>query len=104
MFVKLQMHNDQLQLSIQTQVGQSRDIIEQHLPKLREQLAQQGVNLGEANVEQQNQQQQNQQQKNAIQHNSARVAGDSALASSSEETKWHAASIDLSPQGVDYYA
>ena len=104
MFVKLQMHNDQLQLSIQTQVGQSRDIIEQHLPKLREQLAQQGVNLGEANVEQQNQQQQNQQQKNAIQHNSARVAGDSALASSSEEKKWHAASIDISPQGVDYYA
>lgn len=106
MLVKLQVQQDQLHLTIQTQVGQSRDIIEQHLPKLREQLAQQGVNLGEANVEQQNQQQQqqNQQQKNAIQHNSARLASDSALPSSSEKTEWQASSIALPSQGVDYYA
>jgi len=105
LFVKLQVQQDQLQLTIQTQFGQSRDIIEQHLPKLREQLAQQGVNLGEANVEQQSQQQQqNQQQKNAIQHNSARLAGDGAVASSSEKTEWRASSIAVSAQGVDYYA
>ena len=105
MNIKLQVQQDQLHVSIQTQVGQSRDIIEQNLPRLREQLAQQGINLGEANVEQQSKQEQSQSQ-----HSSAGSAVASHVTDKGSEvllddqSEWLSTQIPFQAQGIDYYA
>ena len=105
MHIKLQVQQDQVQLAIQTQVGQSRDIIEQNLPRLREQLAQQGVSLGETSVEQQSQQQnKNNQGRDELQHRSGMLANDSSLQVMDDKSEWIAAKIPLPAQGIDYYA
>ncbi|WP_354623971.1 flagellar hook-length control protein FliK [Psychromonas sp. MME2] len=104
MNIKVQVQQDQVQLTIHTQMSQTRDFIEQHLPKLREQLAQQGVNLGEANIEQQSQQQkqQNQQQTNLAHSDSSR--SENTLSATSELDGWVKGNITLAAQGIDYYA
>ncbi|AGH82053.1 flagellar hook-length control protein [Psychromonas sp. CNPT3] len=110
MHIKLVIQQDQLQLHIQTQHGQSRDLIEQHLPRLREQLAQQGINLNASNVEQhaqQQSQQQNQQQQNATMHQqdsqlSASMANISL--SADEQMSLMGAKTVGSAQGIDFYA
>lgn len=105
MQIKLQVQQDQVQVAIQTQVGQSRDIIEQNLPRLREQLAQQGVSLGETSVEQQNQQQQqNNQGQKELQNSSSRLANDGSLPEMDDKMEWIAPKIPLPAQGIDYYA
>ncbi|MCG6199840.1 flagellar hook-length control protein FliK [Psychromonas antarctica] len=105
MHIKLHVQQDQLHVAIQTQIGQSRDLIEQNLPKLREQLAQQGINLGETSVEQQNQNQnQNQQGRNALQHRTDISANDSSSQAIGDKAEWIATKIPRSAQGIDYYA
>jgi flagellar hook-length control protein FliK len=104
MHIKLQIQQDQLQVAIQTQVGQSREIIEQNLPRLREQLAQQGISLGEATVEQQSGQQQSNAQ-DADQKNSTNQKSSSLEdVSVEEQSEWLTTQIPLSAQGIDYYA
>lgn len=104
MHIKLQVQQDQVQVTIQTQVGQSRDIIEQNLPRLREQFAQQGLNLSEASVEQQGKQNQSNSQ-------ASQQAGEGAQSSdrrdetfSEEQSDWISSQILLPAQGIDYYA
>jgi flagellar hook-length control protein FliK len=105
MHIKLHVQQDQLQVAIQTQVGQSRDIIEQNLPRLREQLAQQGITLGEASVEQQSRQQgqsesqHSQSSSNVLQAKSGR--SDHLV---DDQSEWLATQIPLPAQGIDYYA
>lgn len=53
MHVKLSMQNDQLSIQVQTTQAQSKELVEQHMPRLREMLNQQGINLGESQVGQQ---------------------------------------------------
>jgi len=105
MHIKLQVQQDQLQVGIQTQLGQSRDIIEQNLPRLREQLAQQGINLGETNVQQQNRQDQSQSQGSPDErHNPLASSGSITDAMPEEQTDWIRSQIQRPAQGIDYYA
>jgi len=107
MYIKLQVQQDQVHLTIQTQMAQSRDIIEQNLPRLREQLAQQGVSLGETSVEQQSQQQNqnhNHQGKPGVQDKSQMASNDSALQAMGDKNDWIASKITVPAQGIDYYA
>lgn len=103
MQIKLHVQQDQVQVAIQTQVGLSRDIIEQNLPRLREQLEQQGISLGEATVEQQSKQQQSEsehaQGRSGDLH--ANAGSDSLL---EEQSEWISTQIPLPAQGIDYYA
>lgn len=104
MHIKLQVQQDQLHVAIHTQVGQSRDIIEQNLPRLREQLAQQGINLGEASVEQQAQQgQQQSQQANSGETRGSRL-NELDNQQFDEQAQWVGSKIPLPAQGIDYYA
>ncbi|MBY6094584.1 flagellar hook-length control protein FliK [Ferrimonas balearica] len=48
--VRIQMNGDQAQVQIQTQHAQARDLLEQALPRLREMLQGQGIQLADANV------------------------------------------------------
>ena len=107
MHLKLHMHQNQLQLSIQTDVGQSRDIIEQNMPKLREQLAQQGVNLGEANIEQRSQNQQqngNQSGRSSVVNHQSTTDHDNGMLNNEGNIDWKPVKIPLPAQGIDYYA
>ena len=104
MNIKLQVQQDQLQVSIHTQIGQSRDIIEQNLPRLREQLAQQGINLGEANVEQQSQQGQSQSDQASPGGIATQMTGNGTDALLDEQSEWISTQIPLPAQGIDFYA
>jgi len=104
MLIKLQVQQDQVQLNIQTQAGLSKDIIEQNMPRLREQLAQQGIQLNEANVQQQSSQQQqsDQQRSNRVntgvnqRFNGEEIAND-------QKNILIPSKIPLLEQGIDYY-
>tara|TARA_R110001583_G_scaffold26571_2_gene95723 strand:+ start:25016 stop:27367 length:2352 start_codon:yes stop_codon:yes gene_type:complete len=104
MHIKLHVQQDQLQVAIQTQVGQSRDIIEQNLPRLREQLAQQGINLGEASVEQQSRQQQSNSQDSSQMGSSSQGRDHQGESFIDEQTEFFPTQIPLPAQGIDYYA
>ncbi|WP_435237044.1 flagellar hook-length control protein FliK [Psychromonas sp. PT13] len=107
MHIKLHMHQDQLNMSIQTDASQSKDIIEQNLPKLREQLAQQGVNLGNTSVEQnaRGQQQNTNQQGQSGSQNKSNVSTSGDFSQGhDEEIMTRTVKIPNSEQGIDYYA
>jgi flagellar hook-length control protein FliK len=104
MHIKLHVQQDQLQVAIQTQVGQSRDIIEQNLPRLREQLAQQGINLGEASVEHQSNQNQSNSQHSSQMESSSQGSKNRGEVFSEDQNKFIGTQIPLPAQGIDYYA
>ena len=108
MHLKLQMHQNQVHLAIQTDVSQSKDIIEQNLPRLREQLAQQGVNLGETSVGQHAQGQQNASQQGgsatAQRNASTAITDDSLFANMDDNMTLTSLKIPISERGIDYYA
>ncbi|MDN2662839.1 flagellar hook-length control protein FliK [Psychromonas sp. 14N.309.X.WAT.B.A12] len=104
MFIKVQVQQDQVQLNIQTQAGLSKDIIEQNMPRLREQLAQQGIQLSDANVEQQSQQQQQSGQHQSMQAMNSRGANDADLVEDNSTAIWMPSKIASNDQGIDYYA
>lgn len=103
MFIKVNIQQDEVQLNIQTQASATKDIIDQNMPRLREQLAQQGIQLGDANVEQQAQQQR-QPQNSEI--NGTASQGNNGLdnVDESETAQWMPSPIASSEQGIDYYA
>ncbi|WP_108649735.1 flagellar hook-length control protein FliK [Dongshaea marina] len=55
--ISLQVNNDQAHLQITTSQPQTREVLEQTLPRLRELLAQSGINLSEANIQYRQEQQ-----------------------------------------------
>ncbi|WP_137297508.1 flagellar hook-length control protein FliK [Psychromonas sp. SP041] len=105
-FIKAHVHQDQVQLNIQTQAGLSKDIIEQNMPRLREQLAQQGLQLGEANVEQQSQQQ-NQSSghgQGQMSTMAEKLGQNVDLTEDNQTAMWIPSKIASKEQGIDYYA
>lgn len=103
MFIKVNIQQDQVQLNIQTQVALSKEVIEQNIPRLREQLAQQGIQLGDANVEQQSQQQ-NQQNNNQVNTASEQRNSHSENIEEGQTAAWIPSKISSVEQGIDYYA
>jgi len=103
MFIKVNVQQDQLQLNIQTQAGLSKDIIEQNMPRLREQLAQQGIQLGEANVQQQSQQQ-GQQQHNGMNAMSGGQTHNNGMDEEDQTAVWMPSKVASTDQGIDFYA
>ena len=103
MQVRVNLQGEQAAVNFIVQNQQAKDALEQNMHKLREMLAEQGVDVGGANVEQQNQQnnqdgEQSQQQGATVSRLNDSVEKDSEL---------HVLSADLfnsSATGVDYYA
>ncbi|MDA7745909.1 flagellar hook-length control protein FliK [Psychromonas sp.] len=104
MMIKVQVQQDQIQLNIQTQVAQSKDIIEQNMPRLREQLAQQGIQLGDTNVQQQSQQQTGQQRQNGSNSAIGQQANGVEMADEDQTSVWIPSKIPSRDQGIDFYA
>jgi len=103
MMIKMQVKQDQVQLHIQTQAGLSKDIIEQNMPRLREQLAQQGIQLSEANVQQQSQQQSQQQQRQGQINTGTGQLANSQEVVNDQKNVFIPSKIPSLEQGIDYY-
>ena len=118
--IKLVLQNDQVNVTIQAQNGHSRDLLEQQLPRLRELLQQQGINLADSQVQADSggQQQSAFKQQSAFQQhgkgreqagmNSSQSAGavssTDASQGSSLETAVTSQYWQGSGKGVDFYA
>ena len=104
MQVRVNLQGEQASVNFVVQNQQAKDALEQNMSKLKDMLAEQGVDVGEANVEQQNQQQSNDE-------NNLNSANDRASLSTSQDEGDHtvehtlsAKLFDSSATGVDYYA
>ena len=101
MHVKLNMQNEQAAVNFVVQNQQAKEALEQNMDKLKDMLAQSGVDVGDANIEQQNQQAQ--EGGEVSQHQGNRQGSDGQH--SEDEITISAANLyKASASGVDYYA
>ncbi|TYK65613.1 flagellar hook-length control protein FliK [Colwellia echini] len=111
MQVRVNLQGEQAAVNFVVQNQQAKDALEQSMHKLKEMLAEQGVDVGDANVEQQNQQGNNDNNSEQNTNNNAelnKTAGNDAndlLSKQNQEERVFSANLFGSPtRGVDYYA
>ncbi|OUR60321.1 hypothetical protein A9Q74_13970 [Colwellia sp. 39_35_sub15_T18] len=98
MQVRVNLQNEQAMVSFVVQNQQAKEALEQNMHKLRDMLAEQGVDVGDANVEQQSQQSDDETA------GSNQQQGEStAMASDMVEHTLSAHKINASANAVDYY-
>ena len=105
MQVRVNLQGEQAAVNFVVQNQQAKDALEQNMHKLRDLLAEQGVDVGDANVEQQSQQSENEaneeENMGRSHHNSLTNTAD---ASDVIEHNLSARMLGSSLMGVDYYA
>ena len=108
MHVRVNLQGDQASVNFVVQNQQAKDSLEQNMHKLKDMLAEQGVDVGGANVDQQNQQDNNGEQNN--EYNDGKNNGIHPVQPNSKRDEHKVEHIlsanlfDSSPAGVDYYA
>jgi len=103
--VKVNLQGEQASINFVVQNQQAKDAFEQNMHKLKELLAEQGVDVGDANVEQQSQQsdcEENNDEKTA--DNQQRLMANTADASDVVEHNLSAKMINSATTAIDYYA
>ncbi|PKI14751.1 flagellar hook-length control protein FliK [Colwellia sp. 12G3] len=105
MQVRVNLQGEQASVNFVVQNQQAKDALEQNMHKLRDMLSEQGVDVGDANVEQQNQQQNNDEQ-NLQQNNGNRdiLTNGTQKDEHNVEHILSAQLFDSSATSVDYYA
>lgn len=105
MQVRVNLQGEQAVVSFLVQSQQTKDALEQNMHKLRELLAEQGVDVGDANVEQQSQQSANE-EGSTSEYNNERESELDNMAEASDVISHtlSAQMIDSSTATVDYYA
>jgi len=103
MQVRVNLQGEQASVNFVVQNQQAKEALEQNMHKLRDMLAEQGVDVGGANVEQQDQQQ------NSNENDLGKGNNNASLLTSKEEENnvehvLSAKLFDSSATGVDYYA
>lgn len=99
MQVRVNLQNEQAMVSFVVQNQQAKEALEQNIHKLRDMLAQQGVDVGDANIEQQSQQSDGEGGAAGSNHQQ----GETAMASDMIEHTLSAHQINASANAVDYY-
>lgn len=106
MQIRMNMNGDQATVHFTVNNHQARDVIEQSMPRLREMLAQQGVQLSDTSVQQQNSGQQ--QSRYAAGENGGSGQGNSSQDFGGEENLEPDTKLDLNValkrDGISYYA
>jgi flagellar hook-length control protein FliK len=102
MHVKLNLQNEQAAVSFVVQNQQAKEALEQNMDKLKDMLAQSGVDVGDANIEQRNQQTDEGQE--SAQQKGSRSGLDGHDSLEDEMTMSGANLYKASASGVDYYA
>ncbi len=102
--IKIQVHNDQTHVSFVAHHATTRDAIEAALPRLREMLGEQGLNLGQADVSQHSFGDNQRQAAVADQHNGlgSSSGGELEHDGNAEELTAHVSRV--STNAVDYFA
>ncbi|QLE86148.1 flagellar hook-length control protein FliK [Shewanella sp. Scap07] len=100
MMVRIQVQGDQTQVQFQVAQHQTRDIVEQALPRLREMLAEQGMQLTDSDV---SQQQQGEEGADGEQGQNG-LLGNEMDENTAEETLLAANQATTYQSGIDYYA
>lgn len=100
--VKVNLQNEQAAVQFVVQNQQAKDALEQNMNKLREMLAQSGVDVGDANIEQRQASEQNEQGFNQTTNNGTSV--ESAEDNFGENDSAVLDVVKASSTGVDYYA
>jgi len=98
MIIRVRTDAEQAQINFSVQNQQAKELLEESMPKLREMLAEQGIDLGESNIEQQQQGQQEQASTNDNQNSGP----SSGIESDAEIATVKVAGNKLG--GVDFYA
>lgn len=99
--VRVNLQGEQATVSFVVQNQQAKEALEQNMHKLKDSLAEQGVDVGDANVEQQSQQSGNEEASNG---NDNTIMTNTAEASDVIEHSLSARMFDSSTTAVDYYA
>jgi flagellar hook-length control protein FliK len=105
MQVRVNLQGEQASVNFIVQNQQAKDTLDQNMHKLRDMLSEQGVDVGDANVEQQNKQQNNEEQK--LQQNNSNSVTLTNGTQKDEDNVEHTLStklFDSSATSVDYYA
>ncbi|MGL4600516.1 MAG: flagellar hook-length control protein FliK [Plesiomonas sp.] len=105
--IKLQLNQDQAQVGITVHNTQARELLEQTLPRLREMLAQQGIMLGQTQIQQQQQGQAHDQQARGGQAGSGEQATQTQVLQTTGDIETELLpqkAVSISPYQVDYYA
>jgi flagellar hook-length control protein FliK len=105
MQVRVNLQGEQAVVSFIVQSQQTKDALEQNMHKLRESLAEQGINVGDANVEQQSQQSAN--EEGSLAGNNSQMEGEIDNMAEANDVVAHTLSaqmLDSSTASVDYYA
>ena len=100
--VKVNLQNEQAAVQFVVQNQQAKDALEQNMNKLREMLAQSGVDVGDANIEQRQASEQNEQGFNQTTNNG--TSAESAEDNFGENDSAVLDVVKASSTGVDYYA
>ncbi len=105
MQVRVNLQGEQASVNFVVQNQQAKDALEQNMHKLRDMLSEQGVDVGDANVEQQDQQQNsNEQSLGENNGNGSHLSNDAKKEEGNVEHTLSAQLFDSSATGVDYYA
>lgn len=100
MHVRVNLQNEQASVSFMVQNLQAKEALEQHIGKLKDMLADSGVDVGNANIEQQSQSSQNEQQEGqASQSGQEGMTGDNI-----DVTEIPVNMVKASALGIDFYA
>ncbi|WP_394128877.1 flagellar hook-length control protein FliK [Shewanella maritima] len=100
MMVKIQVQGDQTQVQFQVAQSQTRDVLEQALPRLREMLEQQGLALADSHVSQQGQSGQQDHREESAGHTQGEHIDETTV----QESVLMEKSPSNSHSGIDYYA
>ena len=100
--VRVNLQGEQASVNFVVQNQQAKDAFEQNMHKLKELLAEQGVNVGDANVEQQSDREDNNDEKSA--DNQQRLMASTADASDVVEHNLSAKMINSASTAIDFYA
>ena len=105
MQVRVNLQGEQASVNFVVQNQQAKDALEQNMHKLRDMLSEQGVDVGDANVEQQDQQQNsNEQSLGENNGNGSHLSNDATKEEGNVEHTLSAQLFDSSATSVDYYA
>ena len=102
MNIRINLQNEQAVVSFIVQNQQAKEAVEENMDKLKNMLAESGVDVGDANVEQQDQQAANNEEQNAQSRNAKNGTQEDDVEQGLEINP--SKLVKASSTGVDYYA
>ena len=101
MQIRIRSEAEQAQVNFVVQNQQAKEALEQSMPKLKEMLAEQGIQLGESNIQQDSGSSSEQGTDEAQEFSNSKLAKQESQAQNSQQTSSISSS---SKSGIDYYA